>query len=323
MATPRVFVSSTCYDLKYIRENLKYFIRTLGYEPILSEEGDVYFSPSVHTHEACLSEVASCQIMVLIIGGRHGGDYQGSDRSITNHEYEAAIESRIPVFALVELSVLSEHLVYQKNKAAEGIDETKIKYPSVDDVRIFGFIDQVRKHLINNAIVPFKDFSDIESYLRKQWAGMMYEALTSDSEAKRVGALFESLQEATQNIQFMTKQLVKGIDNKAVQLNIEFYDEMLATVVVHDFACWKIPIAPKDIIQNETFDKMACHNIEIDDKDGSSLTYGGPPYRLSQPRYDADAKKYTQLRARFLNRLQEEKLTVEEFLSEISTRGGS
>ena len=38
MAVPRVFVSSTCYDLKYIRENLKYFIRSLGYEPVLSEE---------------------------------------------------------------------------------------------------------------------------------------------------------------------------------------------------------------------------------------------------------------------------------------------
>ncbi len=30
MPTPRVFVSSTCYDLKYIRENLKFFIRNLG-----------------------------------------------------------------------------------------------------------------------------------------------------------------------------------------------------------------------------------------------------------------------------------------------------
>lgn len=27
MATPRIFVSSTCYDLKYIRENLKFFVR--------------------------------------------------------------------------------------------------------------------------------------------------------------------------------------------------------------------------------------------------------------------------------------------------------
>ena len=49
MAIPRVFVSSTCYDLKYIRENLKYFIRTLGYEPVLSEEGSVYYDPQRDT----------------------------------------------------------------------------------------------------------------------------------------------------------------------------------------------------------------------------------------------------------------------------------
>lgn len=91
MATPRVFISSTCYDLKYIRENLKYFIRTLGYEPILSEEGDVFYNPSLHTHEACLSEVSSCQMLVLIIGGRYGGEFKESVKSITNFEYEAAV----------------------------------------------------------------------------------------------------------------------------------------------------------------------------------------------------------------------------------------
>jgi hypothetical protein len=39
MAAPKVFVSSTWYDLRYIRENLKYFISNLRYEPVLSEEG--------------------------------------------------------------------------------------------------------------------------------------------------------------------------------------------------------------------------------------------------------------------------------------------
>jgi len=60
MATPRVFISSTYYDLKYIRENLKYFIKTLGYEPTLSEDGDVFYNPKKHTHDSCISEVPSC-----------------------------------------------------------------------------------------------------------------------------------------------------------------------------------------------------------------------------------------------------------------------
>ncbi|MAF85774.1 MAG: hypothetical protein CL875_04780 [Dehalococcoidales bacterium] len=60
MAIPRVFISSTCYDLKYIRENLKCFIRTLGYEPVLSEEGPIYFDPAMSTQDSCLREVSSC-----------------------------------------------------------------------------------------------------------------------------------------------------------------------------------------------------------------------------------------------------------------------
>ncbi|EGQ7962989.1 DUF4062 domain-containing protein, partial [Vibrio parahaemolyticus] len=66
MASPRVFVSSTCYDLKYIRENIKYFVKTLGYEPVLSEDGAVFFNPEEHTHDSCLSEVPNCQMFVLI-----------------------------------------------------------------------------------------------------------------------------------------------------------------------------------------------------------------------------------------------------------------
>lgn len=101
MPAPRIFVSSTCYDLKYIRENLKFFIRGLGYEPVLSEEGAVYYDPTLHVQDACLVEVPACQMFVLIIGGRYGGQYKDSGRSITNAEYLEAARTRIPIFAFM------------------------------------------------------------------------------------------------------------------------------------------------------------------------------------------------------------------------------
>jgi hypothetical protein len=37
MAKPRVFISSTFYDLRHVRADLERFIKDMGYEPVLSE----------------------------------------------------------------------------------------------------------------------------------------------------------------------------------------------------------------------------------------------------------------------------------------------
>jgi hypothetical protein len=34
MAAPRVFISSTFYDLRYIRDDLERLIKEIGYEPV-------------------------------------------------------------------------------------------------------------------------------------------------------------------------------------------------------------------------------------------------------------------------------------------------
>ena len=41
MARPRIFISSTFYDLRQIRSELDKFITNLGYEPVRNEEGDI------------------------------------------------------------------------------------------------------------------------------------------------------------------------------------------------------------------------------------------------------------------------------------------
>ena len=42
---PRIFVSSTFYDLKYIREDLSNFIKSYNFEPIMFEDGDIGYVP--------------------------------------------------------------------------------------------------------------------------------------------------------------------------------------------------------------------------------------------------------------------------------------
>ena len=118
----------------------------------------------------------------MIIGGRFGGAYKESEKSITNSEYDEAIKCRIPVFTLIEQSVYAEHHVYIRNKANDKVDAKNINYPAVDNTKIFDFIDEVCKASFNNAIQPFQDFSDIESYLKKQWAGLMFSFLSCCAE---------------------------------------------------------------------------------------------------------------------------------------------
>lgn len=227
MAIPRVFISSTCYDLKHIRESLKYFIKTVGYDPVLSDDGDVYYNPSAHTHDSCLKEVETCQLFILIIGGRYGGTFTGKETSITNNEYKEAVKNNIPVFALIENAVYSDHYVFATNKKNNPEIANQIEYPSVDNVKIFDFIDEVRRNVKNNAIFPFGNFSDIEGYLKKQWAGMMYDFLlqrNSEDASKITNRLLDDLSLATKKSQELIKVLLKATNSDEAEKTIEQVD---------------------------------------------------------------------------------------------------
>jgi len=321
MPTPRVFVSSTCYDLKYIRENLKFFIRGLGYEPVLSEEGAVFYDPSLNAQDACLVEVPACHLFVLVIGGRYGGRYRDSDKSITNAEYLEAVRAHIPIFPLVERSVYEQFRIFISNKNNKAIDPLKIAYPSVDSTKIFDFVEEVQGQSVNNALVPFADFEEMQSYLKQQWAGMLYRFLTSEGEAKRIGGVLASLSAATTNIEFLTRQVVQSVGDPITKATVEFYDFLLGHGVVRDLAVWNLRPSPKGIVAHETFEAFCENRVEVnppmegEGEHKSSLTYGGPPYRLSRARLVGNQKEYKEVRAELLKRLEERGISVTDFLS--------
>lgn len=313
MAVPRVFVSSTCYDLKYIRENIKYFINNMGFESILSEDGDVFYAPEQHTHDACLTEVHNCQMFVLIIGGRYGGNYKQEDKSITNKEYEEAVKGKIPVFALVEKNVWSDHFVYQKNKKNGNADS--IIYPNVDNIKIFEFIDEVRKSENNNAIYPFGDFRDIEQYLKKQWAGLLYNFLINNIETKKVTDLFEEIHSATEKIEYYTKQVALNVGDARTNILIKCYDIMLGNEAAQSLSSdWGIDLSPQTVVREENIDELCDNNIVVNAQEANSITLGGPPYGCSKIRYDLLKKQYEELRKLLLGLLKEENISVEDFL---------
>lgn len=194
MVKPRIFVSSTFYDLKHVRSSLELFIDSLGFDPVLSEKGDITYMPDAALEESCYREAAIADIFVLIIGGRYGSEAgSGSENkkkfydqydSITRREYETAYEAAIPIFVLIEKSVHAEFYTYLANKADDNIN-----YAHVESVNVFRLIEFIYSKRRNNPIYDFERSLEIENWLKEQWSGLFRELLRTRSQQAQLLAL--------------------------------------------------------------------------------------------------------------------------------------
>lgn len=203
MASLKVFVSSTCYDLSIVRAQLRSFLINLGHEPVMSEYNDILFDPRSHTHENCAQEIRNADVVILIIGSRFGGtaipktisaldieslksQSRGSKiidnpdkMSITQIEVLNAIESNIPIFTFIDSRVAYDHLFYEKNKNKGFLEN--LDFPSIEKKEsatyIFEFINYLRLRSKNNSISEFSKLSDIEDYIKKQWSSLLQRLL--------------------------------------------------------------------------------------------------------------------------------------------------
>lgn len=68
MAKPRVFISSTYYDLRHVRERIENFLSHFGMDPVLFESDNVTFEFNKPLDISCYNEVRLCHMMILIVG---------------------------------------------------------------------------------------------------------------------------------------------------------------------------------------------------------------------------------------------------------------
>jgi hypothetical protein len=200
MAKPRIFISSTYYDLKHVRASLESFVSDMGYESVLFESGDIYFDPAKELDESCNKEIKSCHMLILIIGGRYGSPESSTQlkqnksqeqyafyNSITKNEYLTAVRDNKPVMVFVDSGVFYEYQTYKKNK-----DNTTIKYAHVDNVSIFNLLDEI----INSSshfVKTFEKIRDITTWLKEQWASMFCDYLQTKSQQIQISNLSEQL----------------------------------------------------------------------------------------------------------------------------------
>lgn len=168
---PTVMVSSTFYDLQQISTELSiFFEQELGYRTLLSEHHSFPIDPDADTVEDCRRRVEQdADVLVLVIGGRYGYLDEASDKSVTNLEYLTAKAKGIPIYAFVDSGVLSILPVWENNK--DG-DFSKV----VDDVRLFSFVQRIRKG-DRLWTTGFEKVQNITDSLRIQFAHQMIEGL--------------------------------------------------------------------------------------------------------------------------------------------------
>lgn len=213
MAKPRVFVSSTYYDLKHLRSAFEGFLESFGFEVVLSEKGSVAYSPDVPLDESCYREVEQADILVLVVGGRYGSEASGrggeGDKdfysrydSITCEEFRTAVKSNIPIYVLIERAVYAEYHTFLRNRDAEDIT-----YAHVDSVNIFRMIDEIMSLPRNNPVFPFDRYHEIEVWLREQWASLFRELLRRSSSQERMTSLSIQVAQLEETNKTMRKYL--------------------------------------------------------------------------------------------------------------------
>ena len=156
-------VSSTFYDLRQIRDDLRQFIEGLGYRPLLSEHPSFPIDPDATTIENCRRRVEQdADVLVLVIGGRYGSIDATPNKSVTNLEYTSARHKRIPIYVFIDPQVLALLPLWKRNQAADFSEQ-------VDSPRLFEFIEHVRT-IDAVWMNEFRIACDITDALRTQFA---------------------------------------------------------------------------------------------------------------------------------------------------------
>ncbi len=222
---PKVFVSSTYYDLKYIRENIEKLLNDMGFESILFESGDVTFEHDKPMDTSCYKEVSNSNMLILIVGGRYGSKassmsedeyvnkYEKYYTSVTKKEFLTARERGIPIYVFIESNVLTEYETFKKNRdiyyqLEKNNSAKKMSFAYVDSVNVFEFINDL--YLTGLPIFRFNRYEDIEYQFRSQVSGLLYlylESLVTKKTDRKVSESVDSMRNLIERIEKMVQKV--------------------------------------------------------------------------------------------------------------------
>lgn len=226
MARPRIFVSSTFYDLRQVRGELERFIREMGYEPVLNERGHISYGSNEALETYCYREIEKTSILISIIGNKFGSQSKDNEQySISNMELRTAIKQGKQVYVFVDNGVLSEYKTYLKNKNKDII------YHHVDDVRIYKFLEEIYTLPFNNQIHGFDSIPNVFSYLKEQWAGL-FESYLQNQAQEKIFQLADTIKSTADTL----KDLVELLRNEqnGLQTSVGVREQALDAIIIQN-----------------------------------------------------------------------------------------
>jgi len=301
MAIPRIFVSSTCYDLQEIRSQLRNFIKEFGYEPALSEFDDIFYNYDKHVQDSCLEEIPKCQLFILVVGDNYGSLYHRDSQnnktpdSVTLAEFRKALEQDVCKHIFV-----SKFVDYDYKNYKRALEKDVLKYFKENDVSddkvkgvrqnlkeqfdssyhfpresykfVFYFLDVIYNLAEGTAVSSFESFNDIKESLKKQWAGLIYEALSRKGSKENI---ISSLEDKILNIDKNLNKLINSktsengvsltfdISNLARNIDIEALTELKSKI---QNSLWNIcNFEEEDNWGNTHWEKRIAFNKRLSD----------------------------------------------------------
>jgi hypothetical protein len=118
-----------------------------------------------------------------------------------------ALEQAKQVYIFVERDVYHEFRTYERNK------DSKIRWASVDNVKIYEFLSETYALKNNNPIQPFETSFDITENLKEQWAGLFQRLLVQQSLGIQA-SLFHDLKQSLENARSLVDVVASQADRR-------------------------------------------------------------------------------------------------------------
>lgn len=198
---PNVFVSSTIYDLQYLREAIRETIIELGYNPVMSDYGDIGYLPTKSAEDSCYTTVRDCQLAIGIIGKRYG-EKAKNGFSVTHNEFLTIRERNIPLITIADQEVMSYKRVFDANKGLK----TTPTFPGMDSpADTFNLVKSIMASHINNGIITYTTASDARKNLKSQIAHLFHELLSD-----QFNPLNSHIQDVLSEVKTLRHELLKN-----------------------------------------------------------------------------------------------------------------